>query len=70
MPLVYGELRRMARRYRRRQPSSHTLQATALIHEAGHQVAHICGWNGELAATLERGLREQAGASGEPAHPF
>jgi RNA polymerase sigma factor (TIGR02999 family) len=34
MPLVYGELRRMARRYMRQQPSSHTLQATALIHEA------------------------------------
>jgi len=34
MPLVYGELRRMARRYMRQQASSHTLQATALIHEA------------------------------------
>ena len=34
MPLVYGELRRMARRYMGQQPSSHTLQATALIHEA------------------------------------
>jgi RNA polymerase sigma-70 factor (ECF subfamily) len=34
MPLVYGELRRMAQRYMRQQPSSHTLQATALIHEA------------------------------------
>ena len=34
MPLVYGELRRMARRYIGQQPSGHTLQATALIHEA------------------------------------
>jgi hypothetical protein len=34
MPLVYGELRRMARRYMGQQPSSHTLQTTALIHEA------------------------------------
>jgi len=34
MPLVYGELRRMARRYMAQQPSSHTLQTTALIHEA------------------------------------
>jgi len=33
-PLVYGELRRMARRYMRRQPPGHTLQTTALIHEA------------------------------------
>jgi RNA polymerase sigma factor (TIGR02999 family) len=34
MPLVYGELRRMARRYMWKQPSGHTLQTTALIHEA------------------------------------
>jgi hypothetical protein len=29
---------------------------TALIHETGHQVAHIVGWNAELAALLSRGL--------------
>ena len=34
MPLVYDELRRMARRYMRRQPSGHTFQTTELIHEA------------------------------------
>jgi RNA polymerase sigma factor (TIGR02999 family) len=34
MPLVYGELRRMARRHMRQQPAGHTLQTTALIHEA------------------------------------
>ncbi len=34
MPLVYQELRRMARRYMNSQPSGHTLQTTALIHEA------------------------------------
>src|SRR5262245_61716278 len=34
MPLVYDELRRMARRYMRRQPAGHALQTTALIHEA------------------------------------
>lgn len=33
-PLVYDELRRMARRYMRQQPVGHTLQTTALIHEA------------------------------------
>jgi hypothetical protein len=32
------------------------LRPTALIHEAGHQVAHISGWNEELAATLSQGL--------------
>jgi RNA polymerase sigma-70 factor, ECF subfamily len=34
MPLVYNELRRMAKRYMQSQPSGHTLQTTALIHEA------------------------------------
>jgi hypothetical protein len=32
------------------------LRPTALIHEAGHQVAHIAGWNRELAETLDHGL--------------
>lgn len=32
------------------------LRPTAVIHEAGHQVAHIVGWNRELAVTLSRGL--------------
>lgn len=34
MPLVYDELRKMARRYMRKQPAGHTFQATDLIHEA------------------------------------
>ena len=29
---------------------------TALIHESGHQVAHIAGWNDELAGLLRREL--------------
>ncbi len=33
-PLVYDELRRMARTYLRSERSDHTLQATALVHEA------------------------------------
>jgi hypothetical protein len=32
------------------------LRPTALIHEAGHQVAHIIGWNEELAALLAHEL--------------
>lgn len=32
------------------------LRPTAVIHEAGHQVAHIAGWNQELAAALSGGL--------------
>jgi RNA polymerase sigma factor (TIGR02999 family) len=34
IPLVYDELRKMARQYMRRQPSGHTFQTTELIHEA------------------------------------
>ena len=34
MPLVYQELRQIARRYMDRQQAGHTLQTTALIHEA------------------------------------
>jgi hypothetical protein len=34
------------------------LRPTALIHEAGHQVAHITDWNRELAETLDRGLQD------------
>ena len=34
MPLVYDELRRLAREYIRRERADHTLQATALVHEA------------------------------------
>lgn len=32
------------------------LRPTALIHEAGHQVAHITSWNGELATALRAAL--------------
>jgi RNA polymerase sigma factor (TIGR02999 family) len=34
MPLVYGELRRLANNYLRRERVNHTLQATALVNEA------------------------------------
>ena len=33
-PLIYEELRQLAQRYMRRERSSHTLQATAIVHEA------------------------------------
>lgn len=32
------------------------LRPTSLIHESGHQVAHLLHWNGELAQILERRL--------------
>lgn len=34
LPLLYEELRRLAAVYMRRQPQGHTLQPTALVHEA------------------------------------
>jgi RNA polymerase sigma factor (TIGR02999 family) len=34
IPLVYGELRRLAKRYMARERPDHTLQATALVNEA------------------------------------
>jgi RNA polymerase sigma factor (TIGR02999 family) len=34
LPLVYDELRQLAERYLRRERKDHTLQATALVHEA------------------------------------
>ena len=39
MPLVYHELRLMARRHMRRQPSGHTFQTTDLIHETYLKIA-------------------------------
>jgi hypothetical protein len=38
---------------------------TSLIHEAGHQVAHITGWNDQLALTLERGLSGRSADAAE-----
>jgi len=34
LPLIYGELRSLAANYLRRERSDHTLQPTALVHEA------------------------------------
>ncbi len=38
---------------------------TALIHEAGHQVAHIVRWNDELASALAAGLTDAPAGVGE-----
>jgi RNA polymerase sigma factor (TIGR02999 family) len=39
-PLVYDELRRLARGYMRAERGSHTLQATAVVHEAFLRLIH------------------------------
>ena len=46
MPLVYDELRKMARHHMRRQPAGHTFQTTDLIHEAYLKLANRegAGW--------------------------
>jgi RNA polymerase sigma factor (TIGR02999 family) len=47
MPLVYEELRRLAHQYMRGERSDHTLQTTALVHEAYLRLAHCLErWNG------------------------
>jgi hypothetical protein len=35
------------------------LRPTAVLHECGHQIAHILGWNKELATSLFDGLKEK-----------
>jgi hypothetical protein len=42
-PLVYGELRRQARRHMRQERAGHTLQGTALVNEAYLRLAEIAG---------------------------
>ncbi len=66
MPLIYDELRRLARHYMRRERPGHTLQTTALVHEAylklvdqtkvrWHNRAHFFG----IAANLMRQILVQ-----------
>lgn len=47
-PIVYGELRRVAGRYLRRERRNHTLQPTALVHEAWMKLQNDRGieWQG------------------------
>jgi RNA polymerase sigma factor (TIGR02999 family) len=48
LPAVYQELHRQAERYMRAQPAGHTLQTTALVHEAYLRLVSRAGagWNG------------------------
>ena len=41
IPLVYHELHRLAHRYMGRERGAHTLQATALVHEAYGRLIHL-----------------------------
>jgi RNA polymerase sigma factor (TIGR02999 family) len=62
-PLIYGELRKVARRYLGRERQNHTLQPTALVHEAWMKLQKERGseWQGRthglaLAAQAMRRL--------------
>jgi RNA polymerase sigma-70 factor, ECF subfamily len=48
VPLVYDQLKRLARRYMRRERADHTLQTTALVHEAYLKLVgqHSPHWQG------------------------
>jgi len=61
IPLVYDELKRLARRYMRHERQGHTLQTTALVHEAYLKLVHQqhVNWQGRshffgIAAQLMR----------------
>lgn len=61
MPLVYGELKEIAGRYFRRENAGHTLQPTAVVHEAFCRLIQQTGVNYEsrahflaMAATMMR----------------
>ena len=61
VPLVYEQLKELARRYMRRERADHTLQTTALVHEAYLKLVHqqSPNWQGRaqffgIAAQLMR----------------
>ena len=73
LPLVYQELRQLARAKMAREPSGHTLQATALVHEAWMRLgeqrfdnrAHFFG---AAAEAMRRILIERARRKLAPKH--
>jgi RNA polymerase sigma-70 factor (ECF subfamily) len=74
LPLVYEELHRLARSYMRRERPDHTLQATALIHEAYLKLAGAqVDWKnrehfiGVAARVMRRVLVDYARAHGAEA---
>ena len=69
LPLVYAELRRLAGAYMRGERGGHTLQSTAVVHEAYLRLAkHRHAWNGKThffavaAVEMKRVLVEHARA--------
>jgi RNA polymerase sigma factor (TIGR02999 family) len=62
VPLVYDELRRLARRHLRRLPGGHTLNTTGLVHEAYLKLARSPGLRlndqGHLMAVTACAMRQ------------
>lgn len=62
LPDVYAELHQIARRLMQAQPANHTLQATALVHEAYLKLARSSNLNPEnrvhLIAVAARAMRQ------------
>jgi hypothetical protein len=55
-PIVYDELRRLAKSYMRRERPGHTLQTTALVNEAYIRLVDTSAWSGRIARTFLRRL--------------
>src|SRR5687767_1399940 len=76
LPQVYAELRRLAARSMRQEPAGHTLQPTALVHEAYARLAADPGvaWDGPghfyaaAAEAMRRILIERARRRGRAKH--
>jgi RNA polymerase sigma factor (TIGR02999 family) len=81
-PAIYGELRRVAKRYMGRERQNHTLQPTALVHEAWLRLQNERGamWQGRThglalgAQAMRRllvdyGRRQKRDKRGGGAHP-
>lgn len=76
LPLLYGELRRLAHSYMSRQADGHTLQTTALVHEAYMRLVgkEDPGWSGRghffaaAAQAMRQILIEQARRKGAVKH--
>jgi RNA polymerase sigma-70 factor, ECF subfamily len=59
MPLIYDELRRLASRYMNKERADHTLQTTALVHEAYVRLIDQRRWNGKIER-ISLGLRRSS----------
>ena len=54
MPILYDELRHIARQYMRGERPDHTLDTTALVHEAYVKLVDWIGWRGRTVRISSR----------------